>query len=253
LFLPMMIITVLVAVGGLLVFKPKERISKEVADSIKKQPLPKMNRHEITSAIILGGVFVMFATSNFHGLPDVAVCLAAVFAFFLLGVLDSKDFSAGINWDLVIFIGMAISLGAIFTDTGISGWLAGIVVPALAPVAGNPWLFMFSVMIFMFFWRFFDVAIFIPTMAIIIPIIPDIYEAYNISPLVWLSFFVIAHHTFFMAYQNIWAMMSKSMVGEESWSNKHLATYGCVYFVASMIAVAVAVPVWINAGLFGVL
>lgn len=250
LFMPMMIITVLIAIGSLIILKPKEKISEDVKNSIKEQVIEKMSRQEIIAAVILSGVFLMFLSNNLHGLPDVAVCLSAIFAFFIFGVLEAKDFNAGVNWDLVIFIGMAISLGAIFTETGISQWLAGIVIPALEPVTGNPWVFVFAVTAFMFLWRFVDIAIFIPTIAIMVPILPDIQAAYNIDPLVWIAIFVIPSNAFFMAYQNIWAMMSKSMSGDRAWSNKHLSSYGILYFAACLIALAVTVPVWINMGLF---
>ncbi|MCL2637184.1 MAG: SLC13 family permease [Oscillospiraceae bacterium] len=250
LFLPMMIITVLTAVGGLLLLKPKDKIPAEVVSEIKAQVMPKMTRHEIFSLAILSGVFVMFLTSSLHKIPDAAVCLSAVILFFVFGVIDSKEFNSGVNWDLVIFIGMAISLGAIFTETGISALLSSVIVPALAPIAGNPWLFMFGVVIFMFIWRFVDIAIFIPTMAIIIPILPDIQEAYNIHPLVWIPTFIFAANAFFMSYQNIWAMMSKSMSGDRAWSNKHLGLYGVVYFAACMLTLTIAIPMWISQGLF---
>lgn len=251
LFLPMMIVTVLIAVGGLIVLKPSEPISKDVVDALKEQAMAKMNRNEIIAATILGLVFLMFLTSSFHGLPDSAVCLAAVFAFFLFGILETKDFNKGVNWDLVVFIGMAISLGTIFTETGISQWLSGIVVPAMAPIASHPWLFIFGIMTVMFLWRFVDVAIFIPTMAMMIPILPDIQEAYQINPLVWIAVFVMAHNAFFMSYQNIWAMMGQSMAGEHAWRPQHLSLYGTLYFVACLLALTVTIPMWINAGFFG--
>jgi di/tricarboxylate transporter len=193
----------------------------------------------------------MFLTNRLHGLPDAAVCLAAVFLFFLSGVLETKDFNTGVNWDLIVFIAMALSFSAIFNETGISGWLAGIVVPAHAPLAGNTYLFMFSLMMFVFLWRFFDVALFIPTIAILVPILPSIQEAYNISPLVWLFVFVMAGNSFVMAYQNMWAMMSRSIAGDRAFTNKHLGIYGVIYFAACFIALLAAIPIWINAGLFG--
>ena len=152
---------------------------------------------------------------------------------------------------MIVFIAIALSFSAIFTETGISGWLAGIVVPALAPIAGNPFLFMFCVMLFVFLWRFFDVALFIPTIAILVPILPSVQEAYNISPLVWLFVFVMAGNSFVMAYQNMWAMMSRSIAGDRTFTNKHLGIYGLLYFAACFIALVVAIPMWINAGLFG--
>ena len=251
-FVPIVVATAIVAVGGFIALKPKEPISKEAIDAVKAYPMPKMTRQEIMAALTLGIVFIMFLTSDFHGLPDVAVCLAAVFAFFLFGVLETKDFNIGVSWDLVIFIGMAISLGTIFTATGISDWLSEIVLVALTPIVGNPWIFTFGAMAFMFVWRFFDIAIFIPTMVIMAPILPAIQEAYHISPLVWLALFVMPHNAFFVSYQNIWAVMSKSIVGEEwVWSNKELGIYGIIYFVACMISMVPAVPMWIHAGLFG--
>ena len=251
LFLPMMIVTIIVAFGGLIILKPKEPLSKDIINEIKAQPLAKMSRHEGTAAIILSGVFVMFLTSGLHGIPDAAVCLAAVFVFFLSGVLEAKDFNAGVNWDLVIFIGMAISLGPIFYETGISQWLSGIIVPALNPITGNPWIFMYGIMTVMFLWRFVDVAIFIPTMAIVIPILPDIQAAYQIHPLVWIAVLIMAHNAFFLAYQNIWAVMSRSMAGDRAWDNKHMSSYGVLYFIACLISLTVAIPMWINMGMFG--
>jgi len=251
LFVPVAVTTALVIAGSLVFLKPKEKLSADAIDAIKSEPVQRVTRHEIVAGVILIMVFTMFLTNRLHGLPDAAVCLAAVFLFFLSGVLDGKDFNTGVNWDLIVFIAIALGFGAILTETGISGWLAGIIVRALAPVAGNPFLFMFCVMAFVFLWRFFDIALFIPTIAILVPVLPSIREAYGISPLVWLFVFVMAGNSFVMAYQNMWAMMSRSIAGERAFTNGHLGVYGVIYFAASFIALLVAVPMWISAGLFG--
>ena len=251
LFIPVMVTTILLIAGSLALLKPKEKLSKDAIDAIKNLSTQKMSRQEIITGIILVVVFVLFLTNKMHGLPDAAVCLGAVFLFFLSGVLEAKDFNIGVNWDLIVFVAIALSFGAIFTETGISQWLAGVVVPLLAPIAGNPYLFMFCVMTFVFLWRFLDVALFIPTIAILVPILPAIQEAYNISPLIWLFVFVMAGNSFVMAYQNMWAMMSRSVAGDRAFTNKHLGIYGTIYFAACFIALLIAIPMWINAGLFG--
>jgi len=250
-FVPVMISTVLLVVGSLIFMKPKVPLSKDAIDAIKEQPMTKLSRHEAITAIVLCAVFVMFLLSEFHGLPSAMLCLAAAFALFLFGVLETKDFSTGVNWDLSIFVAMTLSLGAIFSETGISAWLAGIVVPAIAPIAGNPWVFMFGIMTIMFLWRFVDVATFVPTIAIMSPLLPAILEAYGSSPLVWPAIFVMAGNAFFMAYQNIWAVMSRSIAGDRAWDSKHMGTYGVIYFVACLLALFVAIPMWVGNGLFG--
>ena len=251
LFVPLMVITLVLIVGGLIFLKPKEKLPPDALDAINALSVPKISKHEIITLLILASAFVMFLTHGLHGIPDAAVCLAAVFLFFLFGILEAKDFNTGINWDLVLFIAMALSFGAIFNETGLSTWFAGIVVPLLAPVAGNPYLFMFSVSIFVLLWKFLDVALFIPTTAILVPILPSIQAEYQISPLVWMFIFIIAANSFILVYQNIWALMTKTLAGEQTFTKQHLAIYGIIYFVACFIALLVAIPMWINAGLFG--
>ena len=249
-FVPVIVSTVLLIAGSLIFMKPGEPIRKDAINEIKEQPKTKMSRNEVITAVILVAVFLMFLLGEVHGLPSVMLCLAAAFALFLTGVLETNDFNVGVNWDLVIFVGMTISLGAIFAETGISQWLAGIVVPALAPIAGSPWIFVFSIMVLMFLWRFVDVATFIPTIAIMAPILPAIQQAYGISPLIWQAVFVMAGNAFFMAYQNMWAVMSRSIAGDRAWDNKRMGTYGVIYFISCMLALVVAIPMWISNGLF---
>ncbi|MCL2228020.1 MAG: SLC13 family permease [Oscillospiraceae bacterium] len=251
LLLPVAIATVLLVAGGLFILKPEEKLSKDAIEAVKKQTLGKMGKDEIISAAVLITVFILSLSSSVHGLSTAVICIVAMLALFLFGVLETGDFNAAANWNLVIFIAMALSLGSIFTATGISQWLSGIVVPALAPIAGNPWLFVFSVMAFMFLWSLVDVAMFIPTIAIMVPILPDIQEAYKISPLVWIAIFILAGNAFFMAYQNMWAVMSRSIAGGRAWENRHLSIYGLLYAAACLIALAAAVPMWVHAGLFG--
>ena len=250
-FVPILITTVLLIVGSLILLRPKEKLSETGIAAIMGEKTAKISRQEIIAGAVLVTVFLMFLTKDrFHGFSDAAVCLAAVFLLFLSGVLEAKDFNSGVNWDLIVFIAIALSFSAILNETGISEWLAAIVIPALAPIASNPYLFMFCVTAFAFIWRFFDVALFIPTIAILVPILPAIQEAYGISPLVWLFVFVMAGNSFIMAYQNMWAMMTRSISGERAFTNKHIGIYGAVYFAASFIALFVSMPMWISSGLF---
>jgi di/tricarboxylate transporter len=179
------------------------------------------------------------------------VCLGAVLLFFIFRIMKVSEISAGINWDLIIFIGVSIGLGGVFSSTGISDWLSGIVVPAIAPLTANPWIFMLVITTILFAWRFIDVAILMPTMAVIVPILPAISEAYAISPLVWLPIFCMAIMAMFMPYQNMWALMSVGLAGERAWTAKHMAIYGTIFFMACLITLCVVTPMYISMGLFG--
>ena len=248
--LPMTTIALFLMVGGYLALKPTQKLSKKAYDKLKHTPADPLSQNEKASAIILLVVFVLFVTSGIHGIPSAAVCLLALVFFFVLKVMEPSDVSTGISWDLVLFLGFALGLTAVFSATGISDWLASIVISALAPIAGNPFLFVIVVATILFAWRFVDIATFVPTIALLVPILPAISQAYSINPLVWIVIFVSAGNAMFMGYQNMWALMSQSISGERAWTPAHLARYGTVYFVASLAALVICVPLYTSLGFF---
>ena len=247
--IPMEIVTLILVVGGYFVLKPTEKLSADAINALKAQKPEPLSNQEKATGIILVAVFLLFVTNRIHGIPDAAVCMLALVFFFIFKVMAAPEFSSGISWDLVVFLGMALGLGSVFSVTGISQWISGIIVPAIEPIAGNPWLFMFTMTVILFAWRFIDIAILIPTMAMLTPVLPSISEAYGISPLVWALIYVMAGNSMFMAYQNMWALMSQSISGDRTWTQEHLGKYGIVYFAACMIGLVFAVPMFIAAGL----
>jgi di/tricarboxylate transporter len=249
--IPIVTIAALLIVGNLVFLKPRDKLSRAAVDSIRNEQADKISRDEIVTAAILVLFFALMVTSGIHHLPDTAICLGAVFLLFLFGVLETKDISAGVSWDLIIFLAMALSLTTLFSTTGISVWLADIVVPALAPIATNPWLFVYTMVIILFLWRFVDVAMFLPTIAILTPLLPTISITYGISPLVWIGLFVMVVNAHFVAYQNIFVVMGQSIAKEQPWAAKHLAMQGAIYFFACLIALLIATPLWISVGYFG--
>jgi hypothetical protein len=69
--------------------------------------------------------------------------------------------------------------------------------------------------------------------------------------LVWCAIFVVAGNGFFLAYQNMWAVMANGIAADRAWSPKHLGIYGTVYFIAALVSLIIVIPLWIRAGYFG--
>ncbi len=245
--LPMAVTTALLVLFGYFALKPKLKPVKDAAGEAEK--LPPMGRAEKASAFILLGAFLLFVTNRLHPIPDAAVCLLALVLLFAFGVLEAKEFSAGISWDLVCFIGFSLSLGNIFAATGISAWLTGIIIPLLAPIGHHPWLFVYGTVTFLFLWRLVDVALLMPTMALLVPTLPGIAAAYGVDPIVWITIFVMAGNSFVLSYQNMWALMSQSIAGKNGWSSRHLTVFGLLYYAACFLALAAAIPLWTRMGL----
>lgn len=249
--LPALTLTLLLIVGGYFALKPKEPITlKKEYFQEEYTKLGSWSRDQTISAIILTVCFLMFFTNKIHGIPDGATVLGGMFLLTVFGVIKGAEFGTGISWDLIMFIGVAMSIGGVFGVTGVSTWLVGVLVPVIAPLTVSPWVFCYSVMLLFFILRFFDVAVFIPTMAILIPVLPQISSQFGINPMIWVPLFIMAANCFFLTYTNMFAMVAESIAKERSWTSGQSSTYGIVYGVAVMITLAISIPYWTSIGMF---
>ncbi len=249
-FAPVILVSVIMVIGALLVFKPKEALPEEAVALIKNTKLEPITRDEIVTAVILIASFLLFFAGSVLPIPSTAVCLGATFLLFAFGIIKPNEIGTGVNWDLILFIGNALGLGAICSTTGITDWLAGLIVPALEPVAGNPFLFVAVVTVVFFAWHMIDIANFMPTFTLIPPMLPAIQAAYGIDPVVFVPMLALAGCAFFMSYQNAWALTGQAVAKDRSWTTGHLAVYGIIFCVASVIALLIMVPFWMQSGLF---
>ena len=249
--LPALLLTVLVVVGGYFVFKPQSELSlsREIFQD-KYKALGRASLGEKRAVVILSLSFLLFLTGGLgvHELPGLAIMLGAVFLLALTGVIGQADMSGGVNWDIVVFMGAAMGLIGIFAEIGVAYWMAGILIPVLAPISGSPWLFVFFVTLILFVWRFFDIATLVPTKAILIPALPLISQELGINPLIWVPIFVMVGNTFFLAYTNGFVLVGQSIVGERGWSNSQVNRFGLVYGVACLVVIALSMPYWMLMG-----
>jgi anion transporter len=249
--LPVAAITVLTAFAGYFVLRPADRLNvgKDAFQRAYRE-LGPMSLREKATGVVLIVCFILFMTSSVHHIPDAAVCLIGLLALAAFGIIETGELSSGINWDLVIFIGTAMSFASVFSVTGLASWISDILVEAIAPVAGNPYLFVFTVLVLLFVWRFVDVALLIPTMAIISAIVPEVFARYHINPLVWVPLLCIPMSSFLLSYTNMFALAAEANMGGKGWTGNHLTKYGAVYFAASMLVMLIAVPYWISIDMF---
>jgi len=252
--LPIALQSAFMLILGYLVFKPKEKVAIKITKEDFAQQykdLGPMAFHEKATGLILVASFIVFLTGGigFHNVPEAAVVLVATFLLGLTGVLKMPEISSGINWDQVVFVGTALGLGAVFAGSGVAGWISSILLTLLEPLGGSHWVLFFVVLIVLFIWRFFDIAIMLPTIAIFIPTLTYMSDAFGIDPLVWIAIFVMAANCFFMSYTNTFALFGQAINKDKGWSQPQISKYGIVYGVACLISLAISIPYWTAIGL----
>lgn len=245
--LPMMVLTGLIIAGLFMVLKPGKLSAASKESFVNEyQALGPWTRNEIISTILLVLTFLMFLTEKLHGIGNVPVCLGSFFLFFAFQVLETEDIQKGVAWNLILFLGCILALPAIFAnpDIGISAWIKQLILPVLALFGGNPWVFILIVPLLMFIWRFLDIAWMIPTMALLVSMLPTIQTEFGIHPLVTSCLMIMAGNFTLLHYMQPFALMGSALAKERTWTQDQLLKYGVVYLLSCMVTLIVSMVYW---------
>ena len=193
-------------------------------------------------AIILVTV-AFWATEPIHQISAMVVGLFALAAMFVFKVIDSSVFKAGVNWSSLLFIGIALSLGSVFSEAGLSEWVMETCGPAFQVMAGNPYVLVLGIGVITVILRFLivsEIAYLNLLMAFLVPMAASA----QVNP--WVLGFsayalVIA---WFVKYQSPAYLAAYYSIDGKMAKHSDMAKYCFVYIATCLIGLAVSVPYW---------
>ena len=243
--LPWFIITVVFTLIVFIIMRPKQAIGIS-RDTFREQyaALGPVTRPEAISAILLFGSLIMFSTERFHHIPTAVVALGILFLFILFRIITMPDISTGINWDVIVFIAVAISLSRMFVEARVSSWLAPILQPPILSLAGNPTIFLVVTTIGVMLIRFIDVPWGFSTIALSISVLIPVYNQFGIHPLVASMPYIVGIIFFFLSYQQPFLLMAEGMMQGKGWTSRHVPIAGVALIIAVFAALLICVPYW---------
>jgi di/tricarboxylate transporter len=235
---------VLVLVANRIALRPDTELSVApgvVAGELRK--LGPMGRAEVFTAGVVVASLAAWASQPWHRIPPEAIGMMALAALFALGVLQPPDIGVGIPWNLALFVGGALSLTSVITTYKISAWMAGYIVPALQPVAGNPVAFALLLGLGVMAMRFIDPVGFI-TIAAFFLALAGVAPGWGIQPVVLAGIIVLPLHVFWFNYQNIWIVMTEGITKKAAYTDAHRVRLATVYLGTTLVALGIAVAYW---------
>jgi anion transporter len=117
------------------------QIDRRALEEEQRKLGPVTRRELVTLAWVLLAL-VLWTTDFIHHIDPawVALGVAVGLALPIVGdVLDAGDITTGINWPIVLFVVGALAIGTVGKATGMSDWLAALLLPAAPPQ--NPYAF----------------------------------------------------------------------------------------------------------------
>ncbi|MBV8844499.1 MAG: anion permease [Bryobacterales bacterium] len=246
---PTLILCGLILVANLALFKPEAPVRADRKFALGKlHALGSFKRAEAITGLVVLISIGFWITASVHHLPTFVVGMFGLAILTLAGIFQDQDIGTGISWTLMLFLGGIFSLTHIIPQYKITNWIAGIMVPRVAPLIGSPVALLSVVGVMMLAMRFIDPTAFIAMPLIWTPLV-DAVSGGGIPPLALAAAVLLTSAPFWLLYMNFWMAMGDGMTGKQGYTKGQLAYLGTIYAIASLIALAVAVFYWRVLGL----
>lgn len=243
--LPWLIITVIFVLLVYLILKPKEPLGIQ-RNTFREQyaALGKISHHELLTAIILFASLIAFTTEKYHHIPTAAVALLGFFFLIIFRIITVPEISSGVNWDVINFFGVTISLSTIFDKAQVASWIGPKLEPSILSLATNPLMFLITLTIVFWLIRFIDVPWGYTTIALTAALLIPLYNQFGLHPVLVSVGLIAAGNCFFLNYQQPFMMVGESILQGKGWDNSHVILAGLAYAVAVIASILISFPYW---------
>jgi CRP-like cAMP-binding protein/di/tricarboxylate transporter len=244
---PFVVIVGLTFVTLLVMFKPHRtaRVNLE-AVRLQQDLLGPMTRDETWSAVALVVLITGFATRDYHGIAPAWLSVGVFLLLFSVGALDRTALQGG-SLGLLVYSGVILSLGNVFTTLRIDDWLTSLVKSGMPGFIANPYGFVMMVAAVAFLMHFF-----VPWMTastILALVTMPIAEGLGFHPFIPVLVLLIAGDHTLVPYVNSGYPLTYYASEGELFTHEQARRPLMLEAGYRLLACLVSVPVWQLAGL----
>jgi anion transporter len=196
----------------------------------------------LTLALTLTG----WLTMPLHGVNEAWVALAALSMFLLTGVLDKNGFK-NLDWGLILFFGIVISMATVSAHLKVDRWFMKVIEPVLGSFSLGPLSFLAAVLLLVGFARLFIRKAAVVTF-FTLTLLPS-GQDFGIHPGVLLLTILMANECFFLPYQDGPYQVAYSSTQGTAFSHAQARKLMLAKCLATFAAIAVSIPYWRLLGL----
>ncbi len=218
-----------------------KKISKEYINEQFKS-LGALSKDELITALVSAACLIMFVFERQTGIGSVVTALIAMCVLTFTKVIGPNEFVTKTLWPLVVFIGVALGMGSVFKEAGVTTWLVTILEP-ITKTLTNPYIFVLVICLISFALRVVvdQVAVNVLLVSILVPL------ATNLGMDPWIAAFVVygCSVVFYPLYVHPNMLICIGAVGgEENINPSKLLFADIAYMIICLIGFMLCVPFW---------
>jgi anion transporter len=247
---PTLAVIVIILACSILLYRPEvqPKISYTMVQT-QLEILGRLSHKEWISLGVLCFTVVGWLTTSYHGVDGAWIALIAFATLVNTGTLDWSAMRKSIDWELMIYMGVTLSLPTLMKQAKIDQWLVDWLSPLILPFVDSPaWLFIVIALLTYALKLVFTSFLAVVTLCVaLLPLSIDV----GMSPWIIAMIILIASEVWFFPYQVDWHMLAYSTTDGKGFSYPLMCRINPVYAVAYIVALVLAIPYWRYLGLMG--
>ena len=249
--LPPTAIVLAIVLGAIVViFRPETepKISYKMVQT-QLEILGPLSAKEWISLGVLCFTVAGWLTISYHGIDGAWIALIAFCILVNSGVLGWQNLKKAIDWELLLYMGVTLSIPRLLTEARIDQWLVELITPVIEPFMNHPaWFFLVIALLTYALKLFFTSFLTVVTLSVaLVPLSIDV----GMSPWIIAMIVLMASEVWFFPFQVDWHTMAYSTTDKKGFSYPLMCRLNPVYALAYIVALIAAIPYWRYLGLMG--
>jgi len=201
-----------------------------------------MSNEERATAAILFFTIILWILEIKLNINASITALLAAFLCFLFKILDTKELSTAVPWDMVIYLGGVLNLGNVFAMVGLDTWLQNIVSPFFENI-NNIYLIITLIIAAVLLVRLILVSQ-NATIVIMLTVLSPVLKPFGMSPFIVGMIIYTVQPCWFLPYQNVIFSAGLNLAGMNNIDYNKTMKACFAYEIINFIAIFASIPYW---------
>jgi anion transporter len=245
---PTLVVVALVLVAVRFLYQPETQaqVSYRMVQN-QLGVLGPLSRSEWITLGVLGATVGGWLTSSYHGIDGAWIALLALCVLANTGVLGLGMLKKAIDWELLLYMGITLSIPPVLTHAKIDHWLVDLIAPVIQPFAAKPVLSFIVIALITYATKLVFTS-FLTVVTLTVALLP-LASQMGLNPWVVAMIILIASEVWFFPFQVDWHTMAYGCTEGKGFSYSLMYRVNPIYALAYIVALMAAIPYWRYLGL----
>lgn len=245
---PALIVTAIIVAATMFLYQPESQsqVSYKMVQT-QLEILGPLSNHQWITLVVLCATVAGWLTGSMHKIDGAWVALLALCVLINTGVLGWGLLKKNIDWEMLIYMGVTLSIPTLLAEAQIDHWLVGLLAPLVVPFGATPALAFIVIALITYVIKMVFTS-FLTVVTLVIALVPLAGDL-HINPWVMIMIVLVASEVWFFQFQVDWHTLAFATTDGKGFSYPLMSRIHVFYAFAYIVALIAAIPYWRFLGL----